>query len=300
MKDVQGKVAFITGAASGIGLGLAQAFLEAGMKVVLADVRRAALEAAAAGLGPAAGRYHLMEVDVTDRARMARAADEVIEVFGKVHVLCNNAGVGGITPMQDAGYEEWDWVLGVNLFGMINGVKSFLPKLRAHGEGAHILNTSSMAGLIPMPASGGIYTTSKFAARGFSESLRIALAGSGVGVSVLCPGLVKTGMIQTGAELSPVRAGADGATPFGAQPVNLFDAGVEPIAIGRRALQGIIANEAYILTHGEFRDELAEIFEEILAAFPPAPGPEAAARLAIENGRRQAVAAAKASLKQAG
>jgi len=299
MKDVQGKVAFITGAASGIGLGLAQAFLEVGMKVVLADVRRAALEAAAAGLGPAAGRYHLMEVDVTDRARMARAADEVVEVFGKVHVLCNNAGVSGISPMHEARYEEWDWVLGVNLFGMINGVKSFLPKLRAHGEGAHILNTSSMAGLIPMPASGGIYATSKFAARGFSESLRIALAGSGVGVSVLCPGLVKTGMVQTGAELSPVRAAADGPSPFGAA-VNMLDAGVEPIVIGRRALQGITANEAYILTHGEFRDELAEVFEEILAAFPPAPGPEAAARLAMENGRRQAVAAAKASLKQAG
>jgi NAD(P)-dependent dehydrogenase (short-subunit alcohol dehydrogenase family) len=299
MKDVQGKVAFITGAASGIGLGLAQAFLEAGMKVALADVRRAALEAAAAGLGPAAGRYHLMEVDVTDRARMARAADEVVEVFGKVHVLCNNAGVSGITPMHEAGYEEWDWVLGVNLFGMINGVKSFLPKLRAHDEGAHILNTSSMAGLIPMPASGGIYATSKFAARGFSESLRIALAGSGVGVSVLCPGLVKTRMIQTGAELSPVAAGANGPTPFGVAD-NMFDAGVEPIVIGRRALQGIAANEAYILTHGEFHDELAEVFEEILAAFPPAPGPEGAARLAIENGRRQAVAAAKASLKQAG
>lgn len=299
MKDVQGKVAFITGAASGIGLGLAQAFLEAGMKVVLADVRRAALEAAAAGLGPAAGRYHLMEVDVTDRARMARAANEVVEVFGKVHVLCNNAGVSGISPMHEAGYEEWDWVLGVNLFGMINGVKSFLPKLRAHGEGAHILNTSSMAGLVPMPASGGIYATSKFAARGYSESLRIALAGSGVDVSVLCPGLVKTGMIQTGAELSPVLAGADGPTPFGVA-VNMFDAGVEPIVIGRRALQGIAANEAYILTHGEFHDELAEVFAEILAAFPPAPGPEAAARLAMENGRRQAVAAAKASLKQAG
>lgn len=299
MKEVQGKVAFITGAASGIGLGLAQAFLEAGMKVVLADVRRAALEAAAAGLGPAAGRYHLMEVDVTDRVRMARAADEVVEVFGKVHVLCNNAGVSGVSPMHEAGYEEWDWVLGVNLFGLINGVKSFLPKLRAHGEWAHILNTSSMAGLIPMPAPGGIYATSKFAARGFSESLRIALAGSGVGVSVLCPGLVKTGMMQTGAELSPVPAGADGPSPFGAG-VNMLDAGVEPIVIGRRALQGIAANEAYILTHGEFRDELAEVFEEILDAFPPAPGPEAAARLAMENGRRQAVAAAKASLKQAG
>lgn len=297
MKDVQGKVAFITGAASGIGLGLAQAFLEAGMKVVLADVRRSALEAAAAGLGPAAGRYHLMEVDVTDRAQMARAADEVVEVFGKVHVLCNNAGVSGISLMHEAGYEEWDWVLGVNLFGLINGVKSFLPKLRAHGEEAHILNTSSMAGLIPMPAAGGIYSTSKFAARGFSESLRIALAGSGVGVSVLCPGLVKTGMIQTGAELSPVTVAADGPTPFGTAD-NMFDAGVEPIVIGRRALQGIAANEAYILTHGEFRDELAEVFEEILAAFPPVPGPEAARRLAIENGRRQAVAAAKASLKR--
>jgi len=106
-------------------------------------------------------------------------------------------------------------------------------------------------------------------------------------------------MIQTGAELSPVPPDADGVTPFGVA-ISMLDAGVDPIVIGRRALQGIAANEAYILTHGEFHDELAEVFEEILAAFPPAPGPEAAARLAIENGRRQAVAAAKARLKQAG
>ena len=147
MKQVEGKVAFITGGASGIGFGMAQVFLKSGMKVVIADILQERLDEAARVLAQSTNRdYHFIKVDVTDRAAMAAAAAEAERVFGKVHVVCNNAGVYGNLPIESASYEDWDWVLGVNLGGVINGIVSFVPKMIAHGEGGHIVNTSSMAG----------------------------------------------------------------------------------------------------------------------------------------------------------
>lgn len=296
MKDVRNKVAFITGAASGIGLGMAQAFLKAGMKVVLADVRQAALEKAAATLAGADGRFHLVPVDVTDRAAMAHAAEETLRAFGKVHVLCNNAGVGGNTSMEEASYEEWDWVFGVNVGGIINGIKSFLPKIREHGEGGHIVNTASMGGLLPLPPPVGVYSASKFAVRGISDSLRLALAYTDVGVSVLCPGLVRSEIVENAHRLSPARRDAAESTEHFAGQDVMAAMGMDPLVIGERILLGIQRNEAYILTHGECKDELREIFEEILAAFPDQQGIDPG-RLAFENARRQAVDAMKAALK---
>ena len=152
MKHVEGKVAFITGGASGIGFGMAQVFLKSGMKVIIADVLQERLDEAARILAASTNRdYHFIKVDVTDRKAMAAAADEAERVFGKVHVLCNNAGVYGNLPIESATYEDWDWVLGTNLGGVVNGLVSFLPKIIAHGEGGHIVNTSSMAGLYSAP-----------------------------------------------------------------------------------------------------------------------------------------------------
>ena len=296
MKDLQNKVAFVTGAASGIGLGLAQAFLEADMKVVLADVRRDALERAATGLGRWDGCFHLTALDVTDRAAMAAAAEEARRVFGKVHVLCNNAGVGGHISIEAAGYEEWDWVFGVNVGGIINGIRSFLPLIQAQGEGGHIVNTASMGGLLPMPPPLGIYSASKFAARGISDSLRLALASTGIGVSVLCPGLVRSEIAENARRLSPVTAA--GSDEMLAMQSAMLAAGMDPLYVGRRVLQGIRHNEAYILTHGEFKNEVREVFEEILAAFQQDGGDPV--RTGIEQGRRQAVAAMKAAMKDRG
>jgi NADP-dependent 3-hydroxy acid dehydrogenase YdfG len=178
MKQVEGKVAFITGGASGIGFGMAQAFLRSGMKVMIADVLQERLDEAARILAQGTNRdFRTIKVDVTDRSMMAGAAAETERAFGKVHVLCNNAGVYGNLPIENASYADWDWVLGVNLGGVINGVVSFLPKMIAHGEGGHIVNTSSMAGTIPLPSAGGLYSTSKFAVRG-SRFDGIAAAGS--------------------------------------------------------------------------------------------------------------------------
>lgn len=122
---------------------------------------------------------------------MSRAADETERVFGKVHVICNNAGINFFAPMEECTYQDWDWIMGVNLGGVINGVQTFVPRIRKHGEGGHVLNTASMASFLSGPGA-GIYTASKFAVRGLSEALRWSLAPHGIGVSVLCPGLVKS------------------------------------------------------------------------------------------------------------
>ncbi|MEP7242341.1 MAG: SDR family NAD(P)-dependent oxidoreductase [Gammaproteobacteria bacterium] len=294
MQHIEGKVAFITGAASGIGLGMAKVFLTNGMKVVVADVLEDRLEDAAADLLRYGPNFHLMQLDVTDREAMANAADEAERVFGKVHVLCNNAGVNATVSMDLASYEDWDWVLGVNLGGVVNGLVSFLPRIKAHGEGGHIVNTSSMAGMIPLPATGGLYATSKFAVRGLTDSLRLRLGEFNIGVSVLCPGLTRSRIVESAAARPAHLASKEPAKPRRANDApSPANSGMEPVEVGKRVLQGIRSNDAYILTHGEFKDEMREIFDDILAAFPSDP-PDAG-RTAFEEGRRKMTNEARAA-----
>ena len=283
MQDVEGKVAVVTGGASGIGYGIARALLDAGMKVVIADRSEAHLAEVREEL-KGRNNVHFICVDVTDRDAMARAADEAEQVFGKIHIVCNNAGVPSGEAIDEASYEEWDWVLGVNLGGVVNGIRSFVPKIKAHGEGGHVVNTSSMAGLIPLPATGGIYSASKFAVRGVTDSLRLALAKDGIGVSCLCPGLTKSRIMS-------VKRGGETA-PGEGELFNDMSAGMDPLELGQAVLRGIKANDPYILPHGEFKGEVREIFEEILALFPDAAdAPEG--RLAFEQRRREMTEAAK-------
>ena len=287
MQDVDGKVAFITGGASGIGYGMARVFLRAGMKVVIADNNPDHLAEVKAEL-KGANNVHFIQVDVTDRAAMAAAADETVRVFGKVHVICNNAGVGGSPAMDVASYDDWDWMIGINFGGVLNGVVSFVPKLKEHGEGGHIVNTSSMAGLIPLPGDGGIYTASKFAVRGLTESLRLTLAKDRIGVSVLCPGLTRTRILDA----SRRRGGVVGQPEGEAAMFNTLDAGMDPLELGEAVLAGIRANDAYILPHGEFKAEVEGLFDDILAAFPE--GQEAPPdRVAFEQRRRDMTEAYK-------
>jgi NAD(P)-dependent dehydrogenase (short-subunit alcohol dehydrogenase family) len=282
MQDVEGKVAVVTGGASGIGYGIARTFLKAGMKVVIADANPAHLNEVRAEL-KGANNVHFIQVDVTDRAAMEAAADEVERVFGKVHVVCNNAGVPSGEAMDEASYEEWDWVLGVNLGGVVNGVKTFAPRIKKHGEGGHIVNTASMAGLIPLPATGGIYSASKFAVRGLTDSLRLALAKDGVGVSCLCPGLTRTRILNVS---RPGKAPREDAI------FNDMSEAMDPLELGEAVLAGIKANAPYILPHGEFKEEVRELFEEILAQFPE--GQEVSeGRIAFEQRRREMTEAAK-------
>lgn len=263
MKNLGGRVAFITGGASGIGLGIARSFLRAGIRVVIADVSAEHLQDAAAQLAGEPGEYLLLPLDVTDRAAFARAADQAEARFGRIHLLCNNAGIGSGPAMLTATFEDWDRMIGINLMGVVNGIVTLLPRILAHGEGGYIVNTSSMAGILPMPEPGGIYTTTKFAVRGMTESLRMALAPKGVGAAVLCPGLTKTRILDRAREAKRLGKAATLSAGFVDAQLNAMD----PLHVGQAVLEGIQRNDAYILPHGEFIDEVHAMHAEIEAAF---------------------------------
>ncbi len=293
MKDVAGKVAFITGGGSGIGLGMARVFSAAGMKVVVADVRQDHLDDAMKQLKAAGREAHAIKLDVSDRAAVARAAEETVRVFGKVHLVCNNAGVSLFGPMDQATYEDWDWMMGVNFNGVVNGCMSFVPKIKAHGEGGHIVNTASMAGLLVGPGF-GIYSASKFAVRGLTEALRLDLAPHKIGVSVLCPGFVRSNIHE--AVLSRPETLAKSGYVVTEEDIkrldNLLNVGMAPDEVAERVLAGIRRNALYLFTHAEFRDELKGIFDAMLAALPDeAPNP---GRMTMEDFRRARKAEAAA------
>jgi NAD(P)-dependent dehydrogenase (short-subunit alcohol dehydrogenase family) len=294
MQEMAGRAAFITGGASGVGLGMAKAFVAAGMNVVIADIRQDHLDEAVTELSQGPGRVHPIRLDVTDREAMASAADEAESVFGNVHLVCNNAGINLFNDMDAATYDDWDWVLGVNLGGVVNGVVTFVPRLQAHGEGGHIVNTASMASFVSGPGA-GIYTASKFAVRGLTEALRWSLLPHGIGVSVLCPGLLNSNIHESDkirpAHLSTHTTPAD--EEFMRRLPEVHQVGMALEEVGEKVLRGIRRGDFYIFTHPEFRDELREIFDEALAAIPDEPAP--ADRLAFEKGRRAATAQARAT-----
>jgi NAD(P)-dependent dehydrogenase (short-subunit alcohol dehydrogenase family) len=291
MRDLEGRVAFITGGGSGVGLGMAKAFVAAGMRVAIADIRADHLEAATAELE---GPVLPIQLDVTDREAFARAADVVERELGNVHVLCNNAGINLFNDIADATYQDWDWVLGVNLGGVVNGVVTFVPRIKAHGEGGHVVNTASMAAFVAGPGA-GIYTTAKFAVHGLSDALRWSLIPHGIGVSMVCPGLVKSKIYESDvirpAELSTDVTPAD--PEFMRILPGLHEAGMDPDEIGEKVVRAIRENRFYVFTHPDHRDELRGIFDEIIAAFPDEPVPPD--RLAVEDGRRAGKAQALAS-----
>ena len=282
MRDLEGRVAFITGGGSGVGLGMAKAFVAAGMRVAIADIRADHLEAATAELE---GTVLPVQLDVTDRTAFARTAEVVERELGNVHVLCNNAGINLFNDIADATYQDWDWVLGVNLGGVVNGVVTFVPRIKAHGEGGHIVNTASMAALVAGPGA-GIYTTAKFAVHGLSDALRWSLLPHGIGVSMVCPGLVKSKIYESDL-IRPPELSTD-VTPADAEFMRilpgLHEAGMEPDEIGEKVVRAIRENRFYVFTHPDHREELRGIFDEIIGSFPDEPVPPD--RLAVEDGRR--------------
>jgi NAD(P)-dependent dehydrogenase (short-subunit alcohol dehydrogenase family) len=286
MKSVAGKVAFITGGASGIGLGIAGAFVEAGMKVVLADLRPDHIEQALAEFARS-GRsesVHALRVDVTDRTAMAAAADETERAFGRVHVLVNNAGVGIQGPFKGITYADWDFGMAVNLGGVINGLQTFLPRIRAHGEGGHIVSTASLAALVPMPAQFVTYVAAKAAVVTISETIRGELMQEGIGVSVLCPGPIRTNIGEL-ARNRPPQFGVGDAfranEEAGATKVP-FPSMMEPSEVGTLVLKAVLNDELYIITHGEWRPGAEARHAAILAAMPTRLDP---ALVAMIHGR---------------
>ena len=205
MQQLEGKVAFVTGAGSGIGLGIAQALSAAGVKVILCDIEQAALDAAVAGLAATNADVAGVRADVSLKAELQAAADETIARFGKVHILVNNAGVGGGGDYGAWTDASWDWTIGVNLMSVVWGIEIFGPLIEAHGEGGQIVSTASIAGL--NAAVNPAYNVTKYGVVALSEGLRVTLAPRGIGVSVLCPGFIKTQIMDSQRNL-PGRFGA--------------------------------------------------------------------------------------------
>jgi NAD(P)-dependent dehydrogenase (short-subunit alcohol dehydrogenase family) len=271
MKNVSGKTAFITGGASGIGLGIAEAFVDAGMKVVLADLRQDHIDEASARFEQRgqSGYVHTIRLDVTDRAAMAAAADETEHVFGKVHVLVNNAGVGIQGPFNGITYADWDFGLAVNLGGVVNGLQTFLPRIRAHGEGGHVVNTASLQAFVQMPAQFVVYVAAKAAVVGISETLRPELRRENIGVSVLCPGPVRTNIHEL-KKNRPARFDVGEAfrkVEDSSEKLALPGI-IEPAEVGALVLKAVQNDELYVITHGEWRAAADALHAARIAAMP--------------------------------
>ncbi len=275
MQDFNGKTAFVTGGASGIGFALAKGFLEAGMNVMLADIEERALDAALKSLALYNNRLGGVVLDVSLRDAYEQAAAETVAKFGKVHVVCNNAGMSRAGPLDKIAPSDWEWVWGVNVRAAVAGIQIFLPHMKAHGEGGHIVNTASMAGLGGSALS-GVYCSTKFAVVGISEALAEELRGTDIGVSVLCPAFVRTNMPMNGRN-RPDRFGgpldilADPALKErNARFLAATKTALDPDRVAPMVMRAIRENRLYIVTDPARRDVVAARHARLMQAFDAA------------------------------
>jgi NAD(P)-dependent dehydrogenase (short-subunit alcohol dehydrogenase family) len=272
VKELAGKTAFVTGAASGIGLGIATAFAQAGAKVMLCDIEEAALSAALKQLRLTNVDVDGVKADVSLKAELAAAAEATTARYGKVHILVNNAGVGGGGPYGTWTEASWDWTMGVNLMATIWGIEIFGPLIEQHGEGGHIVSTASIAGLIS--GQSNAYNVSKYGVVALSEGLRRELAPRGIGVSVLCPGFIRTEIMNSRRNL-PTRFEGEVRTlptsgPLAEQISMIRDRvaqGIDPIYAGELVREGVEKDWAYIFTDLEFEPMIEARFAAIKQGF---------------------------------
>ena len=270
MKDLAGKTAFVTGGASGIGLGIATALAQAGVKVMLCDIEQAALDKALAGLRATNADVSGVVADVSLKDELRKAAQATLDAYGEVHILVNNAGVGGGGSYGAWTDPSWDWTIGVNLMGVIWGVEIFGPLIEGHGQGGHIVNTASIAGLIS--GSGNAYNVTKYGVVSLSEGLRVELAPRGIGVSVLCPGFIRTRIVDS-ARNRPDRFPDQQETRGGAEAEWLetvrtrVSTGIDPAYVGELVREGIEGDWPYIFTDNEFEPVIDARFAMIKAGF---------------------------------
>ncbi|MFW9895888.1 MAG: SDR family NAD(P)-dependent oxidoreductase [Candidatus Thorarchaeota archaeon] len=269
IKDFKDKVAVITGGASGIGRGLAHAFAKRGMKIVLADIDEPALEKVTKEMRDVGVEVLSVITDVSDPEQVARLADVSYEHFGSVNILCNNAGVGGGGPIRFMTLENWDWTLDVNLYGVIYGIKYFFDRMINSKEPCHIVNTSSMAGLVT--SEGQPYAASKHAVVSISESLAIESINTNVGVSVVCPGHVNTDIMKNMGKLGKIRSGLWEPTPemnrlseIPRENVNkILGSGMDPLKMAEIVIKAIEYDILYVVTHPEWIRAVRARFERI-------------------------------------
>lgn len=277
MKDLKSKIAVVTGAASGIGRGMAQSFAAAGMKVVLSDVEEARLAATCKELEDSGADVHAVVSDVSNPDQVNALAQQSLSRYGAVHVLCNNAGVGtAVRPSWNTSVEEWNWVLGVNLMGVIHGIRSFIPIMIEQRGEAHIVNTASLAGLIY--GENTVYAVSKFGVVGLSETIQLELARSGhaIKVSVLCPAWVNTDILNAGrnrpAELTAAAAPRTPLSSVVAEwAADQLASGLDPRVVGDQVRDAIQTERFYVFTHPEWQPLVEHRMRSVLNAQNPTP-----------------------------
>jgi NAD(P)-dependent dehydrogenase (short-subunit alcohol dehydrogenase family) len=266
MEDLKGKTAFITGGASGLGLGIAKACAGEGMNVIIADMRKNAIDEVLPIFKENNWPVLGLQLNVTDREAFAKAADEAEAAFGKIHLLVNNAGIGSLieTPLWEVSYIDTDLMININLTGVLNGVRIILPRIIKHGEGGHVVSTASMAGLIPTPGF-GLYNVTKAAVIAMMETLSEDLMGSNIGASSFCPGPHATTFGKSTAEIRSVLAGE--ALDLSQEPERIIPDRT-PEEAGKRVIRGVKRGDLYILTHVECRNGFKERADAIVKAFP--------------------------------
>jgi NAD(P)-dependent dehydrogenase (short-subunit alcohol dehydrogenase family) len=272
MQDIRGRVAFVSGAANGIGLGICRALARSGTDIALADIQPDALERARSEIAALGVRAIALALDVSDADAVERAADAVEAEFGKVHIVCNNAGVSlGDVPLLEMTRAQWEWIFGVNLFGVVNGVQAFVPRIQKHGEGGHVVNTASMAGLQVSPHIRGIgaYAMTKHGVIALCEALAMELHGSNIGVSVLCPAQVETTLYDSGRR-RPARFGGSYRRADLNQARARSATGLSADAVGEHVVHAIRTNEYFIFTHPEARGRVEERHARMMAGFDAA------------------------------
>jgi NAD(P)-dependent dehydrogenase (short-subunit alcohol dehydrogenase family) len=268
VKDLKGKTAYVSGAASGIGFGIASALAQAGANIALTDIRADALTEARDRLHNLGVHVEAFVSDVSDAARLEATARAIDAAFGPIHIVCNNAGVSMLgEPLENIALSDWNWVIDVNIKGVINGIHTFVPRLRQQGEGGHIVNTASIAGLQVNPNfRTGAYAMTKYAVVALSEALEQELSDTDIGVSVLCPAAVDTG-IHLSARARPERLGGPFVRSADHFMGDLIREGLRPEQVGARVVQAIRDNEFYILTHSSPREWVERRFARIMQAF---------------------------------
>jgi NAD(P)-dependent dehydrogenase (short-subunit alcohol dehydrogenase family) len=259
MDSFRDRVAVVTGGGSGIGRALAEAFAREGARVVVADVEESAATAVADALRAGGAEALAVRVDVSDREQVHALADRAFAHFGGVHILCNNAGVALHGALHDMTHRDWEWVLGVNLWGVIHGLEAFLPRMIAQAQPGHVVNTASMAGLIASQGL-GVYNASKYAVVGLSETLVKDLRPHAIGVTVLCPMGVST-RIRESARNRPARLRSE-RTPTAAE-IELIGKYLEPDAVAGMVLAAVRANRLYVITHDESLEPLRRRFQRL-------------------------------------